>query len=67
MPDSKCGLGQEGCLTDEDCHTGADLESYPASNNLSVTGLQCDRNAERPSCIDIDECTGIGIISSSLW
>ena len=25
MPDSKCGLGEEGCVTDEDCHTGDHL------------------------------------------
>ena len=66
MPDSQCGLGQEGCLTDEDCDAGGKSPSYPPSNSFSATGLQCDRNADRPSCIDIDECTGIGLASHNL-
>ena len=66
MPDSKCGLGEEGCLTNEDCDTGRTTAIYPASNCFYATGLQCDRNADRPSCIDIDECTGIRLFSQSL-
>jgi len=40
MPGDRCGLGEEGCLTSEDCQDG----------------LECDRTAVRPKCIDIDEC-----------
>ena len=68
MPDSQCGLGQEGCLTDEDCDAGGMSPSYPPCNYcLLATGLQCDRNADRPSCIDIDECSGVLDSLQRVW
>jgi len=43
MPDSKCSENVEGCLTAEDCDTG----------------LECNRLAARPHCVDIDECSDL--------
>ena len=46
MPDSKCGLGEEGCVTDEDCHTGEHLIlrlSASLQQVFSATGMRSGR------------------------
>ena len=62
MPDSKCHVGGEGCLTMEDCHYGYYATFKQIHSNIALScspaGLECDRTASRPKCVDIDECTG---------
>ena len=69
MPDSQCSENVEGCLTAEDCNTGwphkfqpypyyCILYIYSIDNQNHFAGLECNRLAARPYCMDIDECTG---------
>ena len=69
MPDSKCSENVEGCLTAEDCDTGLKNLKFKIQNFIykncpnrkkweTLSGLECNRLAARPHCVDIDECTG---------
>ena len=68
MPDSKCSENVEGCLTAEDCNTGPphkffilfvhDCILFLMNKQSHFKGLECNRLAARPYCMDIDECTG---------